>query len=89
MADPNHDLPIATLRDVGLFGGLDDETLAVLAATLPVEFFEPGTRIVTEGDPAREMFVILDGELEVLKRAPSGAEIRVAMLGPSSWFGEM
>lgn len=83
------DLPIATLREVGLFGGLDDETLGVLAAALPVEFFEPGVRIVSEGDPAREMFVILDGELEVLKRAPSGAEIRVAMLGPSSWFGEM
>ena len=61
----------------------------MLASTLPVEFFEPGQRIVTEGDPAREMFVILDGELEVLKRSPSGAEIRVAMLGPSSWFGEM
>ena len=89
MPEANHDLPIATLRDVGLFGGLDDETLGVLASTLPVEFFEPGQRIVTEGDPAREMFVILDGELEVLKRAPSGAEIRVAMLGPSSWFGEM
>ena len=30
MPEANHDLPIATLRDVGLFGGLDDETLGVL-----------------------------------------------------------
>jgi CRP-like cAMP-binding protein len=35
------------------------------------------------------MFVVLEGELEVLKKADTGAEVRVAMLGPSSWFGEM
>lgn len=79
----------AMLREVGLFGGLDDETLRVLCTELPVERVGVGTRVVAEGDPAREMFVVLDGELEVLKRARSGSEIRVAMLGPGGWFGEM
>ncbi|MFN7698046.1 MAG: cyclic nucleotide-binding domain-containing protein [Deltaproteobacteria bacterium] len=77
------------LREVGLFGGLDEESLAVLAAELPVENVAVGTRVVSEGDAAREMFVVLEGELEVLKRATTGTEVRVAMLGPSSWFGEM
>ena len=78
------------LREIGLFGGLDDETLQVLARELPIERITVGTRVVNEGDPAREMFVVLDGELEVLKKSRSSAsEVRVAMLGPSSWFGEM
>lgn len=79
----------AMLREVGLFGGLDDETLSLLCRELPVDRITVGTRVVSEGDPAREMFVVLDGELEVLKRARSGSEIRVAMLGPGGWFGEM
>jgi CRP-like cAMP-binding protein len=77
------------LREIGLFGGLDDETLIVLARELPLELVGVGTRVVCEGDPARDMFVVVDGELEVLKRTKSGGEVRVAMLGPSSWFGEM
>lgn len=83
LADP------AVLREIGLFGGLDDETLSMLASELPIERVMVGTRVVNEGDPAREMFVVVDGELEVLKKSRSGSEVRVAMLGPSSWFGEM
>jgi len=77
------------LREIGLFGGLDDATLQVLATELPVARVGVGDRIVHEGDPAREMFVVVRGELEVLKKSPSGAEVRMAMLGPGDWFGEM
>jgi CRP-like cAMP-binding protein len=86
---PERGVDGSTLREIGLFGGLDEETLGVLARELPIENVAVGARVVNEGDPAREMFVVLEGELEVLKRAPTGAEVRVAMLGPSSWFGEM
>ncbi len=78
-----------TLREIGLFGGLDEETLTILSRELPLESITVGTRVVNEGDPAREMFVVLEGELEVLKKSDVGGEVRVAMLGPSSWFGEM
>lgn len=78
------------LREVGLFGGLDDETLLILAQELPAQRVQVAERVVNEGDPARDMFVVLEGELEVLKKsASSGGEVRVAMLGPSGWFGEM
>jgi CRP/FNR family cyclic AMP-dependent transcriptional regulator len=77
------------LREIGLFGGLDDETLNVLARELPTVRVQVGERVVNEGDAAREMFVVLEGELEVLKKSPTAGEVRVAMLGPSGWFGEM
>lgn len=86
---PDRGVDASTLREIGLFGGLDEETLGILARELPTENIPVGARVVNEGDPAREMFVVLEGELEVLKKSPSGAEVRVAMLGPASWFGEM
>ena len=77
------------LAEIGLFGGLDRETLGLLAEELPVLRVPAGEDVVREGEPATDMFVVLAGELEVFKRAPSGAEARVAVLGPSDWFGEM
>ncbi len=35
------------------------------------------------------MFVVINGEMEVLKRSQSGIDARVALLGPGDWFGEM
>jgi CRP/FNR family transcriptional regulator, cyclic AMP receptor protein len=78
-----------SLREIGLFGALSDETLHHLAGALPVELVSPGEAVFREGDIAREMFVVLGGECEVLKRGKHGAEARVALLGPGDWFGEM
>jgi CRP/FNR family transcriptional regulator, cyclic AMP receptor protein len=83
------DQPISQLRDIGLFGGLDDEVLKGLLTTLPVIDAACGSVIFQEGDSGREMFVILDGEIEVLRRSKRGHETRVAVLGPGDWFGEM
>ena len=77
------------LREVGLFGALSDEFLEHLVATLEVRRLLPGETIFKEGDPAREMYVVLDGEIEVLKKSRRGRETRVAILGPNDCFGEM
>jgi CRP-like cAMP-binding protein len=80
---------IAQLREVGLFGALSDEFLEHLVSTLTVQRILPGDAIFREGDPAREMYVVLDGEIEVLKKSRRGRETRVAILGPNDCFGEM
>ncbi|MDB4941809.1 MAG: cAMP-binding protein [Labilithrix sp.] len=79
----------AQLRDVGLFGALSDEFLDHLCRTLEVKRLMPGEMVFREGDPAREMYVVLDGEMEVLKKSRRGRETRVAILGPNDCFGEM
>ena len=83
-------LPLAArmLGDVGLFGGLDDETLELLAAQLPQRHVEVGEVVVEEGEESREMFVVIRGELEVVK-ASAGNDVRVAFFGLGDWFGEM
>lgn len=77
------------LRDIGLFGGLSDEVLEQLATTLDVVVLEPGACVFKEGDSGREMFVLLEGEIEILKHSKSQRDTRVALLGPNDWFGEM
>lgn len=77
------------LREIGLFGALSDDVLAYLTSTLPVMVVHAGEHIFREGDQAREMYVVLSGEAEVIKRGKRGGETRVALLGPGDWFGEM
>lgn len=77
------------LRASGLFGGFSQDRLERLAATLKVLRHSAGAVIVREGDEAREMFVVVEGEVEIIKRGKGGAEARVALLGAGAWFGEM
>lgn len=90
MANPTKSaVTTAMMREIGLFGGLSDESLERLASQLPELRAEPGKVLVSEGDLSTEMFVVIAGELEVVKRAADGTNVRVALLGPGDWFGEM
>jgi CRP-like cAMP-binding protein len=86
-----HDAPpsIDRLREVGLFGALSDEVLVHLAGSLQQRRVLPGSTIFQEGDAGHDMFIVLDGEVEVIKHSRRGRPQRVAMLGPSDAFGEM
>lgn len=77
------------LREVGLFGALSDDFLAHLVQTLSVVSVDAGDTLFREGESARAFFVVLDGEIEVLKKSRRGREVRVAILGPTDCFGEM
>ncbi len=79
----------AHLRDIGLFGALSEEVLEYLARALHPLRVSPGDAIFREGDTAREMYVVLDGEVEVLKNSRRGRATRIAILGPGDCFGEM
>lgn len=77
------------LREIGLFGGLTDEVLADFGGSLDVVDIAPGKLVFKEGECGREMFVVLEGEMEILRRSKRSLEARVAILGPGDWFGEM
>lgn len=79
----------AYLGSIGLFGGLGEDTLNTLATELPIRRVEAGELVVEEGDMSTQMFVVIVGELEVFKSGEGEGDVRVAMLGPGDWFGEM
>ena len=83
-------LSATALREIGLFGALSDDVLEHLAHLLKTSRVAPGDTVFREGDGGgREMYVVLDGEMEVSKRSRRGRDMRVAILGPNDWFGEM
>ena len=88
MADPASIAP-SDLRNIGLFGALSDEVLGFLAGMLTVVQPTAGDTIFREGEEASEMFVVLGGEMEVMKKSRAAVDARVAVLGPGDWFGEM
>lgn len=79
----------AELRPIALFAGIPDTGLDALAPTLTLLTPDAGEILFREGDPAREMFILLEGEIEILKCSRAGTDTRVAMLGPGDWLGEM
>ena len=80
---------LSRLREIGLFGALSDEVLAHLARALQQKRIAPGTTLFSEGDAGHDMYIVLEGEVEVIKRSRRGRPQRVAILGPNDSFGEM
>lgn len=80
---------IDDLRRVGLFGAVSDDVLEFLTQKLTVLSPSAGDVVFREGEAARDMFVVMSGEAEVVKKSQSGLDARVALLGPGDWFGEM
>jgi CRP/FNR family transcriptional regulator, cyclic AMP receptor protein len=82
-------IEIDELAAISLFSNVSRIALARLAEDLRESELPPGAFAFGEGDEGRELFVVLSGELEVLKRSHGGDQARVALLGPGDWFGEM
>lgn len=52
-------------------------------------FFNRGDRIIEEGDPAICAYIIVSGEVEVLKRNKLGKDVHVGRLGANEIVGEI
>ena len=53
------------------------------------EHFEPGEVIFQEGDHGDWLYIVVDGEVEVLKRVPGQGDATLRRLGPGDCFGEI
>jgi CRP/FNR family transcriptional regulator, cyclic AMP receptor protein len=79
----------AFLLATPFFGGLSDASLDLLVSMLVERRFDAGTTVIAEGEQGRSMYVVHAGQLVVNKRAESGDALRMAVLGPGDFFGEM
>ena len=77
------------LRESRLFDGLSLQALDWLARELRAEWIPTGSTLIAEGDIASHMFLVLSGEVEVLHKGGTDHDVRVALLGPGDWIGEM
>ncbi len=67
---------------------LTDEDRKNLAASLTKKNYEPGQDVITQGDVAKEFFILMEGLCEVIKIDEEKRERPVAELHPGDYFGE-
>jgi CRP-like cAMP-binding protein len=77
------------LQKIPIFAGLSDEVVSAFAETGRREHMNAGTVIVQQGTPGHEMFIVVDGEVEVVKQFRSSMERTLATLSTGEFFGEM
>lgn len=78
----HHDIVYSVFRD------LPQEEVSSVVASMQTMQVEPGTVIVRQGAPADKFFILVDGEVEVL-RDDDGKQRTLAHLTRGQFFGEM
>lgn len=73
------------LPRIPLFSDLDTATFIELLNRVPLRHYEGDDFIVREGDHGESFFVLVSGNVRVLK----GADLQIAELGPGAFFGEI
>lgn len=84
---------INALAGVNVLNGLDEEQLGVLASRMEVRSVAAGERIVTEAEKGTHLYIIAEGEVQVLLPEKGHGTTRftdvlLARLGPGELFGE-
>src|SRR5262245_63795935 len=86
--DTEHARRVGILARTPAFAGLPRRLLARLAVQLFEKAYAPGETVFLEGDPGKGLFVVLEGEIEVLRDIGQGPQ-RLVTFGPGTAFGEL
>ncbi len=78
-----------TLAETPLLAGLDRAALALLESEGKIHAYGAGQLIVREGESGHSFFILMTGEVEVIKHADSPHAVLLARLHPGTFFGEM
>ncbi len=77
------------LRGVKLFSNLTLDQLESIERIASEEPFVEGERVVREGDPGDQLYLLMEGEVSVWRGLEGDSPQRLNTLGPGSYFGEM
>lgn len=78
-----------SLGQLPLFASLPPQELQQLEDSLRKEEYRPGEVLFHEGDPGDQLYLILEGHLEVVKAQGQPHERVLAVRGPGDFIGEM
>jgi len=80
---------ISLLRRTQLFGGLDDDALDRLAASVGQRSYRRGDVIFYEGDAGDSLFVVASGRVKLEVGSRAGDTMLLTTLGAAETFGEL
>ena len=82
-------MTIPLIAQVPLFAALPPADIASLAATLHEVVYPSPTCLFREGDHGDRFYIVLDGQVAIVKAMDSADERVVALRGPGEFVGEM
>lgn len=78
----------AKIESLPLFSHFHEQYLQQIIEQSEVLQFPPGAPLIKQGDVANDLFVLLEGEVEIIRTGLQGNSEWVTELGPISIFGE-
>jgi CRP-like cAMP-binding protein len=89
LLDPEFHRKRKFLQRVALFQGISRHEFGHLFQCLVPRSYAPGEILFLEGDVGRALFILESGHVEVSRRGSNGEPVRLAVLNPGDYFGEM
>ncbi len=77
------------LKNAAIFEELEDRDFARISACGVEKNYKKGDVILMEEESGSALFVIIKGEVKVVRVGDDGREVILSILGPSDIFGEM
>ena len=79
---------VEVLRTIPLFAKIEPSKLKLLSFTSQRLIFNPGDSLFNQGDVGDALYIIVDGDADVLVNAPDGP-ITVASMGKNDFVGDI
>lgn len=89
MGSPNFIEKLTSVKKIPLFSDLRIRELAAITTITETKCCQKNEVVVREGDPGDALFLVMDGELSVIKGMGSGREMILDAIGNDGFFGEM
>jgi len=83
---PDHKKDV--LKKIYLFSGLGDSDLETLGQVAITRTFPRDTFIFWEGREAQGFYILLEGQVKLVKSSPEGKEYIIRLVRPRETFGE-
>lgn len=80
---------IDTLKKVPLFRGLPERSLAIIAGLVRDEWIEEGDEVIKEGEDADRLYILVEGQVQVVKSYLAENATALGVYEPISTFGEI
>jgi CRP/FNR family cyclic AMP-dependent transcriptional regulator len=76
------------LAHAALFEGFEERELEEIARLATERSYADGATVLSQGDLGRDLFVILEGQVDIVRELAGGERELVARYGPGDFFGE-
>ena len=87
--DPEFNRKRKFLQRVSIFQGISRREMGHLFQALVPRAYAPGEILFSEGDVGRALFILESGTVEISRKSAEGGTVRIAVLNPGDYFGEM